>query len=122
MLSSALTFARRANVVLAPSERSHEFRNFLAEQLSFRPRALGRLNTSEPAARAAHLPAFRSATGLINSINGHEREFYDFVCESFNELRTKAHPTTRFSSGRRFAGITSRLPSHLVASVAGGPN
>src|ERR1700745_181579 len=37
MLQSALAFSRRENVVLAPSERSHDFRDFVAERFSFRP-------------------------------------------------------------------------------------
>jgi hypothetical protein len=92
MLSSALAFARRRNVILAPSERSDEFRKVLAKRLSFRPRALGHLNSNEPAMRATHLPALNRAIGLIHSITASEREFYDFVRQSFRELQTNTHP------------------------------
>lgn len=121
MLSSALGFMQQKNVVLAPSERSDEFRRSLAKQLAFRPRALGRLNASEPAARAAQLPALSSAIGLINSISACEREFYDFVCRSFSGLKTNSRPTRKYPYSARFAGITSRLPSRLAAGSAGGP-
>ena len=108
ILSSALAFARRKNVILAPSERSDEFRHVLARRLSFRPRALGRLNSSEPAMRATQLTALSRAIGLINSMTVSEREFYDFVCQSFSALQTNAHPTANLSSARRFVGFTSR--------------
>jgi hypothetical protein len=101
MLSSALAFARRENVVLAPSERSHEFQNFLAERLSFRPGPLGHLNASEPAMRAVHLPELQSAVELINPLNEREREFYDFACRSFGELARARRrvPRARLSHG-----------------------
>jgi Sulfotransferase family len=121
MLSSALAFARRKNVILAPSERSDEFRNVLARRLSFRPRPLGRLNSNEPAVRAAHLPALSRAIDLVNSITASEREFYDFVCRSFSALQTNAHPAENLSSARRFVGFTSRC-LRPVAGIADKPH
>jgi hypothetical protein len=83
MLGAALSFARRENVILAPSERSHAFRDCVARALSFRPGVLGRLNANEPAGSAAHRHEFERVIGLVNAVNRCEREFYDFVCKSF---------------------------------------
>jgi hypothetical protein len=123
MLSSALAFTRRKNVILGPSERSDEFRNVLARRLSFRPRALGRLNCTEPAVRAAHLPDLSRAIGPINSITASEREFYAFVCQSFSELQTNAHPTGNLSSARAssVSPAVAFAPS-LIAGDANGPD
>ena len=100
LLFLALAFARRENVVLAPSERSPEFREFLAQRLSFQPGALGRLNANEPAIRAAHVTEFDSVSGLLAAINEREREFYDFVCRSFGERKSDAHLRRRLSRAR----------------------
>ena len=102
MLRSAVAFARRGNVILAPSERSHAFRDFLAKRLSFRPAALGRLNANEPAMRAAHWCEFNRALGLLNTINAREREFYDFVCCSFSELCREPSPPRRVARQRHW--------------------
>lgn len=87
MLDSASALAQRGNVILGPSERSRAFMEVVAQRLAFRPGALRRLNAKEPSVLAANLTEFNEAIGLINSINAHEREFYDFVCRSFDELR-----------------------------------
>jgi hypothetical protein len=86
LFSSAVAFARRRNVILAPSERSNAFRNFLTERLSIKMGPLCRLNASEPPLWAMHRSEFDRASALIDSINVREREFYDFVCRSFREL------------------------------------
>jgi Sulfotransferase family len=122
MLSSALAFAQRKNVILAPSERSREFRNFLARRLSFRPRALGRLNANEPAMHTAYPPDFYGAIGLIDSITACEREFYDSVRQSFSELLASSQPTHKFFFAERLAGIGSRLSSRLVSDGAARPH
>jgi hypothetical protein len=101
MLRSAVAFARRGNVVLAPSERSHAFQEFLAKRLSFRPGALGRLNANEPALCAAHQCELRRVVELINVINAHEREFYDFVCHSFSELYLELSRPRKVARQRR---------------------
>jgi hypothetical protein len=92
LLSLAFAFARRENVFLAPSERSHAFNRFLGKRLAFRPRALGRLNANEPAMHAAYISEFNRAVQRINEINAREREFYDFVCQSFGKLYAAAYP------------------------------
>lgn len=92
LLSAAVAFAQRENVVLAPSERSQAFSGVLAKRLSFRPKALGRLNTNEAAMRAPHLSEFNRAAEIINAMNAPEREFYEFVCQSFGELYADAYP------------------------------
>src|SRR5690348_4795092 len=61
LLSLALAFARREHVVLAPSARSGAFNEMLAKRLSFRPKPLARLNTNEPAMRAAHFSEFQQS-------------------------------------------------------------
>jgi hypothetical protein len=97
LLYSALAFARRENVVLAPSECSHAFTEFLAKRLSFRPGALGRLNANDPAMRAAYLAEFKSAIRLVVSINAREREFYNFIRRSFSALEADTHLQRVFS-------------------------
>jgi hypothetical protein len=96
MLHSARAFTRRANVILAPSELSPSFMEFVAYRLGFRPGTLQRLNAKEPRT-SANLAEIGSAIGLINSINASEREFYDFVCQSFAKLRA-AHRGRRSRS------------------------
>lgn len=86
MLVSALAFARRDNVLLAPSERSADFRKLLARRLTFRPRKLPKFNVGDAKLRAAHLPEFSRAIELIRALNVREYEFYDFVCRSFGKL------------------------------------
>jgi hypothetical protein len=103
MLRSALTFAQRENVVLAPSERSHDFPEFLAKRLSFRPGALDRLNANQPAMRAAHFCEFNRAVGLIDAINAYERKFYDLVCHSFSELYRKPCSPRRSARQRHWS-------------------
>lgn len=76
---------------------SHEFRDFLAKRLSFRPGALGYSNANTPAMYEAHSSEFSKALGLINSMNACEREFYDFVCQSFTPLGAAVHPRRRIS-------------------------
>jgi hypothetical protein len=107
MLSSARALAQRENVILAPSERSPEFVELVAKRLAFRPGALRRLNANEPGVLAANLTEFNDAIGLINSINARERQFYDFVCRSFSELR---------AAGRQWCRHQNRLPPVLSAS------
>ena len=102
LLSSALAFARRENVFLAPSERSHAFNRFLGKRLAFRPRALGRLNANEPAMHSAYISEFNRAVQRINEINAREREFYDFVCRSFGELYSDAYPPRGFARQRHW--------------------
>jgi len=91
MLRSARAFSQRENVVLAPSERSPEFMEFVADRLAFRPAALARLNANTPAIFAANLAEVKKAIGLIEAANVREREFHDFVCRSFDELRAARH-------------------------------
>jgi hypothetical protein len=105
MLWSAVAFARRGNVVLAPSERSHAFREFLAKRLSFRLGALGHLNANEPAVCAAHSCELRRVVELINAINAHEREFYDFVCHSFSPLCFGPSPPRRVAHQRHWYAL-----------------
>jgi hypothetical protein len=92
MLRSAIALAQLENVILAPSERSSAFVELAAKRLAFRPGELRRLNANEPAALAAHLTEFNGAIGLINTINAREREFYEFVRRSFDNLRTTGRP------------------------------
>jgi hypothetical protein len=66
---------------------------------AFQPGALRRLNANEPAALAAHLPEINEAIDLINSINAPERELYDFVYQSFEELRGAGQRWRRPLSG-----------------------
>jgi hypothetical protein len=106
LLSSALSLARRKNVVLAPSEHSRAFRDDLARRLSFRPGALARLNANTPAAIKANLDA---SITLLNAINRREREFYDFICSSFAERKS--------AGTKRYVGAASRSLSRLGASV-----
>ncbi|HMD64486.1 MAG TPA: hypothetical protein VKF83_11010 [Stellaceae bacterium] len=107
MLRSARALAQRENVILAPSERSPAFMEFVANRLAFRPGVLRRLNANEPAILAAHLPEVHGAIGLLSSINAGEREFYDFVCRCFDEVRT---------AGRRWRGRQNCLLPVLNAS------
>lgn len=95
MLRSALAFSRRGNIVLAPSERSPAFAEFLAKRLSFRPGPLRRLNANEPTMHSIHWRELSRAIGLINAINARERDFYDFVCHSFSEICCNTHPQRR---------------------------
>jgi len=91
----------------------------VAKRLAFRPGVLQRLNANEPAMLAAYLSELNDALGLINSLNVHEREFYDFVCRSFDELRT---------TGRRWLGrrngflpvLSASLPSPVEVRTAVG--
>ncbi len=89
MLHSAVGFARRRNVILAPSESSNAALRLIGKRLSFRSDPLGRLNANHPALRAAHSSEFSQAVGLLNTINASEREFYDFICRSFSERQAK---------------------------------
>jgi hypothetical protein len=110
LLYSALAFSRRENVVLAPSERSHAFTEFLARRLSFRPGALRRLNANDPATCAAHHAEFESAISLVTSINAREREFYNFICRSFNAIEADTHLSKSFSHTRSLsAPLSGRL-------------
>jgi hypothetical protein len=119
MLRSACALARRDNVILAPSEHSPKYLELLAKRLAFRPGALQRLNANEPAMLAPYLPELNDALGLLNAINAHEREFYDFVCRSFDELRTAG----RRWLGRRngfFPVLNASLPSPVEVRSAVG--
>lgn len=107
MLRSARALAQSENVILAPSERSPAFMEVIADRLAFRPGPLRQLNANEPAILAAHLSEVHDAIGLIKSINAGERDFYDFVCRCFDELRT---------AGRRWRGLQNRLLPVLNAS------
>jgi hypothetical protein len=95
MLRSAVAFSQRGNIVLAPSERSPAFAEFLARRLSFRPGPLRRLNANEPTMHSAHWCEFSRARGLINAINSRERDFYDVVCQSFSGRCCNARPQRR---------------------------
>jgi Sulfotransferase family len=110
LLYSALAFSRRENVVLAPSERSHAFTEFLAKRLSFRPGALGRLNANDPAMYAAYLAEFKSAIRLVTSINAREREFYDFICRSFSAIEEDTPLGKGFSRARSWSAPLSGRP------------
>jgi Sulfotransferase family len=109
MLCSARALAQQGNVVLAPSERSSAFMELVAKRLAFRPGPLRRLNANEPSVLAANLTEFNNAIGLIDSINAHEREFYDFVCRSFDRLR---------ATGRQWRGRQNRRSPVLNAAPA----
>jgi hypothetical protein len=109
MLCSARALAQQGNVVLAPSERSSAFMELVAKRLAFRPGPLRRLNANEPSVLAANLTEFNNAIGLIDSIIAHEREFYDFVCRSFDELR---------ATGRQWRGRQNRRSPVLNAAPA----
>jgi hypothetical protein len=97
MLRTARAFVKRDNVILAPSELSAAFVRFVSRRLGFRPGALWRLNANEPGTSAINPAEAWNAIGLIDAINAHEREFYDFVCRSFDELRA--------ASARRAPGL-----------------
>lgn len=101
LLSSALAFAQREKVVLAPSERSRAFSQFLSKRLSFRPKALGRLNANEAAMRTPHLSEFNRAVEVINSMNAPERQFYEFVCHSFSKIYREL-PSSRRAARQRY--------------------
>jgi hypothetical protein len=77
--------------------------------LAFPPGELRRLNANEPAILAAHLTEFNAAIGLINSINTHEREYYEFVPRYFDALR---------KVGRPWRGRQNRLSRVLNAAPA----
>jgi Sulfotransferase family len=119
MLYSALAFAQRENVVLAPSERSDAFGKFLAKRLSFRPGPLGRLNANRPDLRAAYWSEFRDSIEVLNSINAREREFYEFVCRLFRERQLNSYPRRRCSRARRGAQQLTGWPSDPAASISG---
>jgi hypothetical protein len=107
LLSSALAFAQRDKVILAPSERSQAFSQFLAKRLSFRPKALGRLNANEAAMLTPHLSEFNRAVEVINSMNAPEHEFYEFVCHSFSKLYRELPSSRRVAPQRhRYAPLT----------------
>jgi hypothetical protein len=95
MLRSARALAQRGNVLLAASERSPAFMELVAKRLEFRRGALHRLNANEPSILAANLTEFNNAVGLITSINAREREFYDFVRQSFDKLLAAGRPWRR---------------------------
>ena len=116
MLRSARAFVQRENVVLAPSERSPEFMEFAADRLGFRPAALPRLNANEPAILAANLAEMENAIGIIVSVNAREREFYDFVDRSFEELRA---PRRRWRG--RQSGFFPVFPSFAPRAAKNGP-
>jgi hypothetical protein len=109
MLRAASALGQRRNVILAPSERSSAFMELVAKRLGFRPGPLRRLNANEPAVLAANLTEFNDAIGLIDSINAHEREFYDFVCRSFDKL---------LATGGRSRGRENRQSPVLNAALA----
>jgi hypothetical protein len=116
MLRSASALSERENIILAPSERSRVFLELVAHRLAFRPGPLQRLNANEPAARAAHLREINEAIDLINSINTLEREFYGFVCQSFENLRVMA----RRWRPRLSAVLSPPLPSPAKFRTAAG--
>ena len=113
MLSTARALAQRGNVILAPSECSSAFMELIAKRRAFRPGPLRRFNANEPAVLAANSTEFNDATGLIDSINAHEREFYDFVCRSFDKLR---------ATRRQWRGRRECLPPVLGAQPASPVN
>ena len=117
MLRSARALAQRENVVLAPSERSPAFVKLVAKQLAFRPGALRRLNANEPAVLAANLTEFNEAVEPINSINAHEREFYDYVCRSFDKLRATRRQW-RGGQSRRCPMLKAAPPWTTIAAQA----
>jgi hypothetical protein len=119
MVRSARALTQQKNIMLAPSERSPAFLEFVADRLAFRPGALRRLNVNEPATFAAHLPEINEAMALINSINAPERELYDFVCQSFGELRGVGRQWRRRLSGLH-ALFNSSPPSPPKLRIAAG--
>ena len=98
MLRLARSFAQRDNVILAPLELSLAFIELVSRRLGFRPGALRRLNANEPGLPATSPVELASGIGLINLINAREREFYGFVCRSFDEFRA-THPRPASASG-----------------------
>jgi hypothetical protein len=89
LYASAVTFAKRRNVILAPSERSDAFREFLRERLSVQIEPLARLNASEARLWATYRSEFDRAGRLIRSTNAREPQFYDFVSQSYSELASR---------------------------------
>jgi hypothetical protein len=87
--------------------------------LAFRPGALRRLNANEPEILAAHQPEINEAISLLNSINAPERELYDFVCQSFDELRGVGRRWRRRLSGLH-AVFNSSPPSPAKLRTAAG--
>jgi hypothetical protein len=92
MLHRARAFVQRENVILAPSELSAEFIKLVAHRIGFRPGALRRLNATAPGISAIDPAEAWNAIGLIEAINTREREFYEFVCRSFDHLRAARRP------------------------------
>lgn len=118
-LCAARALAQRENVILAPSDRSSAFMELVARRLAFRPGPLRRLNANEPAVLTAYRLEVNNAIELINSINVHERKFYDFVCRSFSDLRT----VRRWRRGRensRFPLLNASPASPVRMRTAGG--
>jgi hypothetical protein len=109
MLRTARAFVKRDNVILAPSELSAAFVRFVSRRLGFRPGALWRLNANEPGTSAINPAEAWNAIGLIDAINAHEREFYDFVCRSFDELRAAYSPPRARTGGAAFVSLHRTL-------------
>ena len=106
LYASAVTFAKRRNVILAPSERSDAFREFLLERLSIQIEPLAQLNASEATLWATYRSEFDRAGRLICSTNARERQFYDFVCQSYSELATREISRARgFRANPRVSAI-----------------
>ena len=91
-------------------ERSPAFSELLAKRVAFRRKALGRLNVNEPGRRGSYISEFNRAAGLINMMNAREREFYDFICRSFNELHADAYPLRAGARQRHWSAL---LPAML---------
>jgi hypothetical protein len=102
---------------LASSERSSAFVELVAKRLAFRPGELRRLNANEPAILAAHRTEFNAAIGLINSINTHEREYYEFVRRSFDALRKVGRPWRgRQNRLSRVLNVAPAVPLNLLTA------
>jgi hypothetical protein len=95
LLCTARAFVQRDNVILAPSELSAAFVRFVSRRLGFRPGALRRLNVNRRWHSAIDPDEIGNAVCLLDAINAREREFYDFVCRSFDELRSNWAPPRR---------------------------
>jgi hypothetical protein len=123
MLHSARALSRRENTILAPSESSPAFLELVADRLAFRPGTLRRLNANEPAILAGYLREISEAIDLIHSINAPERELYNVVCQTFDDLhgmrRSPNTPISRSISAkvtRYMRARTWRNASKLLGS------
>jgi hypothetical protein len=90
MLDAALAYAKRDNVILAPSDRSEQLAELLAGKFSLPPLSLERLNENNRAAMSDSIVEFEALRSQIEDANACERSFYDFVVDLFNNHLTAA--------------------------------